>query len=496
MQVYLGDWEQGGRMTNANVIRVLLVEDEDFDVSRVKSTVSLSSTKIQVEGVVSNGRAALEYIQRNPDHYDVVILDYQISGGLRGEELIRKMKEIDPFLQIVVITKMTTNTTDFDFANNLLKAGAFWYCTKYPGNIEDYIYQPTDFILSIVNAYEKKRLEKQKLKSDKRLLQSIEGLLESKKIIGESKPIVQLREAIEKYAKSDATILITGDSGTGKELVAWNIHLKSRRNYEKFVTINCGSIPHELVESELFGYEKGAFTGAYGAKSGLFEVANHGTVFLDEVSELSPSAQVKLLRVIQDGEIEKIGRTESLSVDVRIIAASNKNIASEVSAGRLREDLYYRLNVIPIEVGPLRQRGEDIILLFNHFLEYFSRDMGIAPPSVDSKALEILMHYKWPGNVRELRNVAQRLVLNGIGHIGVKEISNPMILKNSVLSRDTVMEDLPTGQVVPLREMEKEFRLKYFKYVRSISSSDANAAEKLGIAPSNFYRMCKELGLK
>ena len=483
-------------MTNTNTIKVMLVDDEDFDVARVKNTISLSSTKIQVESVVSNGKAALENIMQHPDGYDVVILDYQISGGLRGEELIRKMKEADPFIQIVVITKMTTNTTDFDFANNLLKAGAFWYCTKYPGNIEDYIYQPTDFILSIVNAYEKKRLEKQKLKSDKRLLQSIENMLESKNIIGTSKPMLLLREMIDKYAKSEANILITGGSGTGKELVAWNIHLKSRRRYEKFVPINCGSIPHELIESELFGYEKGAFTGAHGTKSGLFEIANNGTVFLDEVSELSLSAQVKLLRVLQEGEIEKIGRTGSLSVNVRVIAATNKNLTTELHEGRFREDLYYRLNVIPIDIVPLRQRGDDILLLFQHYLEYFSKDMGISPPSIDPNAQEILLNYKWPGNVRELRNVAQRLVLNSTDHIGVKDVSNPMILKNSVLSKDDSLDELSTGQVLTLREMEKTFRLKYFKYVRSISSSDANAAEKLGIAPSNFYRMCKELGLK
>jgi two-component system response regulator AtoC len=483
-------------MSASSSIKVLLVDDEDFDVSRVKNTISLSSTKIQVVSVVSNGRAALEQIQQNPDLYDVVILDYQISGGLRGEELIRKMKEIDPLVQIIVITKMTTNTTDFEFANNLLKAGAIWYCTKYPGNIEDYIYQPTDFILSIVNAYEKKRLEKQRIKSDKRLLQSIEGMLESKKIIGDSKPMVQLRDAIDKYAKSDANILITGGSGTGKELVAWNIHLKSKRRYEKMIPINCGSIPHELVESELFGYEKGAFTGANATKSGLFEIANNGSIFLDEVSELPLSAQVKLLRVIQEGEIEKIGRVGSMSVNVRIIAATNKNLAAEVSEGRFREDLYYRLNVIPIDVVPLRHRGEDIVYLFKHFLDYFSTDIGIAVPTVDAKALEILTNYKWPGNVRELRNVAQRLVLNSTDHIGVKEVSNPMILKNTVLSKESSFEELYTGQVLTLREMEKAFRLKYFKYVRSISSSDTNAAEKLGIAPSNYYRMCKELGLK
>jgi DNA-binding NtrC family response regulator len=287
-------------MITTNIIKVMVVDDEDFDVSRVKNTVNLSSTKIQVENVLSNGRAALEELQRKPDNYDVIILDYQISGGLRGEELIRKIKEMDPFIQIIVITKMETNTTDFEFANNLIKAGAIWYCTKYPGDIEEYIYQPTDFILSIVNACEKKRLEKQKSKSDKRLLQSIESMLESKKIIGESKPIQQLREAIEKYAKSDANILITGGSSTGKELVAWNAHLKSKRRYEKFIPINCGSIPQELVESELLGHEKGSFTRAIATKSGLFEIANNGTIFLDEVSELPLSAQGKLLRVIQE----------------------------------------------------------------------------------------------------------------------------------------------------------------------------------------------------
>ena len=484
-------------MTTNNAISILLVEDEDFDVCRVKETIRLSSERLHIGDVVSNGRAALELIHKNVDKYDVVILDYQISGGLKGEELIRQIKEADPFIQIIVITKMTINITDYEFANNLLKAGAFWYCTKYPGNIEEYIYQPTDFLLSIFNAYEKKKLEKHKLKSDRRLMQSLESMLEAKKLIGESKPMLLLREAIDKYAKSDVNILITGGSGTGKELVAWNIHLKSRRRYEKFVPINCGSIPHELIESELFGYEKGSFTGANGMKLGLFEVANNGTVFLDEVAELSSSAQVKLLRVIQEGEIEKIGRTGSISVNVRVIAATNKNLASEVNSGRFREDLYYRLNIVPLDVPPLRSRGEDIQLLFDHFLEFFSRDLDVTVPLIDEKAREILMNYKWPGNVRELRSVAQRLALNCPEKITAKDVSNPMILSNHILTKDvSSFEEMASGQVLPLREMERVFRSRYIKYVRSISSSDSNAAEKLGLAPSNFYRMCKELGMK
>lgn len=478
-------------------INILLLEDEEFDVKRVKKTISYYDTRIKVLDVVSNGKAALELIKDHPDRYDIVILDYQISGGLKGEELITQIKNHDQFIQIIVITKMTINITNYDFANSLMRAGAFWYCTKYPGNIEDYIYQPTDFILSIFNAYEKKRLERYKLRSDKKLTQNIQTLLEMKKIIGESEPILQLKESIEKYAKSDVNILINGASGTGKELVAWNIHLKSKRKYENFIPINCGSIPGELIESELFGYEKGSFTGANSNKPGLFEVANHGTLFLDEVAELPLPAQVKLLRVIQDGEIEKIGRTGKINVDVRIIAATNKILANEVMNNKFREDLYYRLNVVPLDIVPLRKRGEDIILLFDHFLEYFSRDMDIRKPEVDEKAKEILLNYKWPGNVRELRNVVQRLILNSSGTITAKDISNPAILRNHIVMKDeTNFEDLYSGQVLPLKDMEKIFRTKYFKYVRSISSSDSSAAEKLGMAPSNFYRMCKELGIK
>lgn len=484
-------------MERKDNINILLIEDEEFDVIRVKKTVSYYDNRIKIVDVVSNGRAALELLKDHQDKYDIVILDYQISGGLKGEELITQIKNLDPFIQIIVITKMTINITNYDFANNLMRAGAYWYCTKYPGNIENYIYQPTDFILSIFNAYEKKRLERYKLRSDKKLTQNIQSMLELKKIIGESEPMIQLKENIEKYAKSDVNVLINGASGTGKELVAWNIHLNSKRKYENFIPINCGSIPGELIESELFGYEKGSFTGANNTKQGLFEVANHGTLFLDEVAELPLAAQVKLLRVIQEGEIEKIGRTGKINVDVRIIAATNKNLATEVMNNKFREDLYYRLNVVPLDIVPLRKRGNDIILLFDHFLNYFSVDMDVPKPEVEDKAKEILLNYKWPGNVRELRNVVQRLIINSDGIITAKEISNPMILRNHIMIKEeTNFEELYQGQVLPLKDMERIFRVKYFKYVRSISSSDSAAAEKLGMAPSNFYRMCKELGIK
>jgi DNA-binding NtrC family response regulator len=290
-------------------INILLIEDEEYDVRRIRNTLKPFEQRLIIRDVTSDGHTALELLQDNKNRYDVVIMDFQIAGSLSGEKLIRRIKQVDSALQIIVVTKMTVNITDFDFANRLLEAGAMWYCTKYPGDIEDYIYQPTDFILSIFNAFEKKRLQKEQQRSTRKLAQNIEDILREKRIIGESEAMENLRQQIQQCAESDTTVLIRGFSGTGKELVAANIHYRSHRRFEKFVAINCGSLPHDLIESELFGYEKGAFTGAREKKLGLFEVANKGTVFLDEIAELPSTAQVKLLRVIQEGEIDKIGRT-------------------------------------------------------------------------------------------------------------------------------------------------------------------------------------------
>ena len=232
-----------------NVIQVLLIEDEEYDVIRVMNTVKPFRDKINVSNIVSDGNAALELIRKNKSAFDVVVMDFHLAGGVMGEELIQKIKEIDSSIQIIVITKMTINISDFDFANKLMRAGAFWYCTKYPGDIEDYIYQPTDFVLSIFNAYEKCRLEKERLKSNQKLIKNIEDLLLQKIIIGESPTIKKLKDEIKKYARSDVNILISGASGTGKELVAYNIHYNSERKFENFVPINCGSLPHDLIES-------------------------------------------------------------------------------------------------------------------------------------------------------------------------------------------------------------------------------------------------------
>ncbi|MEJ2635763.1 MAG: sigma 54-interacting transcriptional regulator [Calditrichia bacterium] len=298
---------------NEEKIRLLVIEDEEFDVQRISNTLAPYRERIDISEVVSSGKEALNALRNNPGGFDVSVMDYQISGGLYGEELIRDLKKLQPTLQILVITKMTINQTNIHFANQLLNSGAFWYGTKYPGDIEDYIYQPTDFVLSILNAYDKKQLEMERIRSHDKLDKNINMLIAKTAIIGESPAIQDLRQQIQKYALPNASILILGESGTGKELVARNLHYFSKRKYENFVTVNCASIPKELMESELFGFEKGAFTGAREPRQGLFEQANHGTIFLDEITELPPEAQGKLLRVLQEGEIDHSAADKAFS---------------------------------------------------------------------------------------------------------------------------------------------------------------------------------------
>jgi DNA-binding NtrC family response regulator len=479
-------------------INILLIEDEEFDVRRVNNTIAPFSNRIKILETVSNGKAAVEYLQSNKGNIDVVVMDYQIAGGLMGEVLIQKIKEIDNTIQIIVITKMTVNISDYNFANKLIKAGAFWYCTKYPGDIEEYIYQPTDFLMSVFNAYEKCLLERERYRSQQKFRRNVEDILLQKQIIGESPVMKELKEEINKYAKSNVNTLIRGASGTGKELVAYNIHYRSDRKYENFVIINCGSLPSQLVESELFGYEKGAFTGADKRKPGLFEIAHHGTIFLDEITELPLSAQVKLLRVIQEGEIEKIGRTEKIKVDVRVIAATNRNIEEEVKEKRFREDLYYRLNVLPIYVPELKKRVSDIPLLIDYFLSNISIDMGKEKPKIPEETMKVFLNYEWPGNVRELKNVIQRILFSSESVITPAQAKRALgVGELSAVQIDSNIADLfNPSNILSLKDFEKLIREKYFRFVRMNSSSDTEAAKKLGLAPPNYHRMAKDLGLK
>lgn len=477
-----------------NTIRILVIEDEEFDVRRIINTIKPYS-QIKIVDIVSSGADAVNLVAQKKNSYDVVIMDFQIAGGIMGEDLISKIKTINPLLQIIVVTKMTIHQTDFDFADRLIKAGAYWFCTKYPGDIESYIYQPTDFILSIVNAYEKKELASDNLNTKRKLDKSVQDILDKKKIIGVSPAIQTLKEQIQQFSETNASVLIYGKSGTGKELVAMNIHYLSSRNLENFVPINCGSIPRDLIESELFGFEKGSFTGAQENRAGLFERANGGTIFLDEVSEFPLAAQSKLLRVLQEGQIDKIGRRKSYEVDVRVISATNKNLEKMVQDKEFREDLFYRLNVLQIYVPSLEERKEDIPVLVEHYLDLYSREMGRTAPEFGEGALQILADYHWPGNVRQLQNVVQRILFLSKDRISRDNVVNAIGMKMD-FSDQRQLYQFDRENIKPLKEIERQFRKAYISFVRGLSKTDAEAAQKLDLAPPNYFRISKELGLK
>jgi transcriptional regulator with PAS, ATPase and Fis domain len=389
---------------------------------------------------------------------------------------------------------MTVNVTDFEFANKLIEAGAMWFCTKYPADIKEFIYQPTDLLLSILNACEKKWLKFDKSKSTSQLSQSINNTLEKMKIIGESPVIKRLIKQIERTAQQDTTVLISGASGTGKELVATHIHYLSKRRFENFIPVNAGSIPSELVESELFGFEKGSFTGAINKKKGFFELANNGTIFLDEISELPVSSQVKLLRVLQEGEIDKIGRTEKLKVDVRVIAASNTDLEKLIEEKKFREDLFYRLNVIYLYIPALRERIEDIPLLIDYYIDKYCSQMALNKPEITKDVIEYLQSYDWPGNIRQLQNVVQRILITCEGEVLRDDVVSILGAKKTgtIAGPEFWFGD----KILKWKEMENIFRWRYFNYVKDKTKSESEAARQLGIAPSNFYRMCNKLGIK
>jgi DNA-binding NtrC family response regulator len=483
---------------NMEPINLLLIEDEEYDVRRVRNTLKPFAGRIHIRDIVSDGREAMELIEKDGGKYDVVIMDFQIAGALIGENLIRRIKAAQPTLQIIVVTKMTVNVSDFDFAQKLLEAGAMWYCTKYPGDIEAFIYQPTDFVLNIINAFEKKKLLVEQQSSASKLQKSIQDILQRKRIIGTSPVMQRTREQIQQYASTNAHVILLGPSGSGKEVVAMNIHYNSKRRFENFVPINCGSLPDHLIESELFGFEKGAFTGASAGKKGLFEVADGGTIFLDEITELPISVQSKLLRVIQEGEIDKIGRTGKVQVDVRVIAATNKDLQAEVREKRFREDLYYRLNVVSITVPALKLRRDDIPEFIQHFMKLFSAEMDQEPPEISPEGWQVLTDYDWPGNVREVQNLVQRLLFSGTRHITLGHVKTAL-----GLSPDASMQSSPASWAVWSRDsimqwhdMERQVQEKYFRFVRAMPASDAAAARLRGLAPPHYHRMCKRLGIK
>ena len=375
--------------------RVLVVDDE-------KSMRDLLSITLEKEGydvvTAAGGEAAIEALRR--DATDAVITDLRMPK-VDGLQVLRAAKEISPDMAVIVITAVASTET----AVEAMKLGAYDYITK-PFKLDE-------VSLIVRNALERKRLRDENLYLRKQL----ETQHRFENIIGKSGRILEVFDTIRKISDSPSTAMITGESGTGKELVARAIHFNSLRRDKPFVSVNCGAIPEGLMESELFGHVRGALTGAVSNKIGLFSAGEGGTLFLDEITEIPPLLQVKLLRAIQTREIRRVGDTKDMKTDVRLIAASNRNLEDAVRDGVLREDLYYRLNVIPIQLPPLRERREDIPLLVAHFLQKFGKELGKGARGVAPDAMGVLERYHWPGNIRELENVLERAIVLGAGEM-------------------------------------------------------------------------------
>jgi two-component system response regulator PilR (NtrC family) len=370
------------------VEKILVVDDEQS--LREVLSIMLKRAGYAVTSA-ADGEEAIEHL--NKEIFDLVITDLRMPKG-DGMEVLKAVKSASPETVVLVVTAFATA----DSAVEAMKQGAYDYLTKP--------FQVDEVQLIIRNALEKRRLSTENMLL-KREMASQSSFAQ---LVGQSEAMQKVFEIVRKVADSKSNVLICGESGTGKELVARAIHYNSARSTAPFVAVNCSAVPETLLESELFGHMKGAFTGAISNKAGLFEVANGGTIFLDEIGDTTPTIQVKLLRVIQEREFRRVGGNQDIKVDVRVVAATNKDLEKAVADGSFREDLYYRLDVIPIKLPPLRLRSGDIPLLVNHFLERFSKDSGKPVPVLTPDAMHVLLGHEWRGNVRELENLIERVV--------------------------------------------------------------------------------------
>lgn len=379
--------------------RILIIEDE-ASIRRVLTKIlSEENDTYQVEDA-EDGLAGFEKIKSND--YDLVLCDIKMPK-MDGVEVLQAVKKIKPEIPIVMIS----GHGDMETAIQTMRLGAF-----------DYISKPPD-LNRLLNTV-RNALDKKQLVVENKILKKI--VSKNYEMIGESEAINHIKVMIEKVAKTEARVLITGPNGTGKELVAHQLHEKSERANFPLIEVNCAAIPSELIESELFGHVKGAFTSAIKDRAGKFEAADKGTLFLDEIGDMSLSAQAKVLRALQENMITRVGADKDIKVDVRVIAATNKDLKKEIEEGRFREDLYHRLAVILIKVPGLNERREDIPLLIEHFTDKIAAEQGIAPKTFSKKAIHLLQEYDWTGNIRELRNVVERLIILGGNEISENDV--------------------------------------------------------------------------
>ncbi len=420
-----------------------------------------------------NGCDALRLVRESD--LDLVITDIKMPG-MSGMELLGECKKLKPELPVIMMTAFGTIET----AVEAMKSQAYDFITKP--------FQNEQLKLTVRKALENYRLVKQ----NRLLSEALSDRFKFGNIIGKSKPMLEIFDSIKKFAQTKSSVLITGPSGTGKELIARAIHYNSPRKERPFISVNCGALTETLLESELFGHEKGAFTGAVAMKKGRFELSDGGTLFLDEVGEMSPSLQVKLLRVLQEMEFERVGGTRTIKVDVRVLSASNRNIREDVANDLFREDLYYRLNVMNIEVPPLRERIDDIPLLVNHFIEKYRDDDGKKKIELAPDVWKVLYNYPWPGNIRELENVIERaVVLNSGGGISLEDL--PEELVGAEVEFD-VERFIPPN--VPLPEALEQIEEKLIRRaLKQCNNVQAHAAEMLGITKSLIQHKMKKYSI-
>src|SRR6187431_56800 len=451
--------------------RILIADDHD--ALRRGLTRALTAANHEVEEA-PNGNQAIERLHEG--HFDVVLSDLKM-GGSDGLDVLRTTKTLHPTTAVILMTAFGSVHT----AVEAMKIGAF-----------DYVQKP--FEIEEMELKVEKALEHRRLKHEIEYLRHTQGdIYDFDRIIGASGALQSVLAIVKKVAKSNTTCLIRGETGTGKELIAGAIHHNSLRATRNFVKVNCAALQENLLESELFGHEKGAFTGADRQRVGRFEQADGGTLFLDEIGDMSPSTQAKILRVLQEHEFERLGGTRTLRVDVRLIAATNRDLPSMVQAGDFREDLYYRLNVVSIEMPPLRERKDDIVPLASSFIRRFAAELKKKIDGIDGDAQKLLMRYNWPGNIRELENTIERAMLLaegraiGTGDLRLGEVSTA----GSGRDHPPVVKIPPTG--IPLEEIERHALLEALKMSNWVQK---DAAELLSISPRVMNYKIKTLGIE
>ena len=450
--------------------RILVIDDEQGIRDSMRMILEYEGYDVLQSGSAQEG---MTLIAREPP--DLVFLDIKMPG-MDGLEALGRIKAAHEALPVVIVSGHGTVST----AVEATRKGAF-----------DFIEKPLErerVLLTIRNALDQSRLRDENV--------TLKRAVEVRhQMVGESAGIRGVMEQVGRAAPSNATVLILGESGVGKELVARAIHRNSNRARERFVQVNCAAIPEELIESELFGHEKGSFTGATEKQIGKFEQADKGTIFLDEVGDMSPKTQAKVLRVLQEGEVERLGSARTIKVDVRVIAATNKDLEDEIAQGRFREDLYYRLRVIPIAVPPLRERPQDIALLVRHFADLFSRDDNRKPARFTPAALDLLQSHRWKGNVRELRNIVERLIIMSPGDtVDVPDV------------RAVLRVDAGTRAGADQAQGEKPGTLRGFKEnaeraflvekLREHNWNISKTAEIIDTPRSNLYKKLEQYGIK